>query len=104
MSWSEIKKVNSYLSTPLNEGGVKIVKSVQRGVMYTVGSFQGTKEITIKQVDVEKSLVILDTSTDTSTFYGASLDSFESEKIVLKFKTVGTSNENRFSWQVIEFY
>lgn len=29
MSWPDVKKINSDLNTPLNEGGVKIVKSKQ---------------------------------------------------------------------------
>lgn len=56
MSWVEIKKaVNSNLKMPLNEGGVKIVKSIQRF------SGNGSSSITFgsPKPNVEKCLFLL---------------------------------------------
>ena len=67
MSWSEVKKVNSNLNTPLNEGGVKIVKSVQRGISVHydyIGTYDIIAnhrifytDITINAVNTSKSIV-----------------------------------------------
>ena len=48
----ELKKINSNETKPLNEGGVKILKSVQRGVT------SGAGNITINAVDMSKTVVI----------------------------------------------
>lgn len=57
MSWGEVKKINSNLKTPLNEGGVKIVKSVQRGS--ATGTMTGDTSIAISEVNPSKCIVLL---------------------------------------------
>lgn len=115
MSWAEIKKaVNSNLDVPLNEGGVKIVKSVQSG------SATGSATITISSVNVSKSIVILNARSAHNTSYsavfgtGAYVSSFSSTSISVNAthtfpysNSYGTTNiefKMPFSWQVIEFY
>ena len=64
-----IKKfVNSDFSKPLNEGGVKVVKSVQRGVTSAAGN------VTISAVNMAKTLVV--SSSKGSTGYVASRGTF----------------------------
>ena len=64
MSWSEAKKINSDLNIPLNEGGVKIVKSIQRGV--------GTAtSISISEVNPDKCMLLIDGIVTTTAGYGS---------------------------------
>ena len=92
--------VNSDPMTPLNEGGVKIVKSVQRGISTGAGmtvSGEG-QTITISEVDPNKCLVLIN---------GTVLSSLKSTSLTVA-SSMTTNNEGnytaRFSWQVIEFY
>ena len=107
MSYAEIKKtINSDFSTPLNEGGVKIVKSVQRGINTTVGDSAKSVDITISAVDVNKSIVIIEARISTTDdrfkpigyLTSSTILHLESMEIDSYRDTVTTS------WQVIEFY
>ena len=117
MSWSEVKKVNSNLNTPLNEGGVKIVKSVQRGFLprssgTTSYSYNGvyfyTKTLSINEVNPEKSIILINGSNDNSGYFYVSAV-IENNNTIRIFS--GSSNSlgdqrhipNTF-WLVIEFY
>ena len=107
MSYAEIKKtINSDFSTPLNEGGVKIVKSVQRGIVNTPSrstDLYGSVNVTINSVDISKSIVLVK---------GRGLGSSSGDQSIGKFvnnTTISVSGWFSFSsyeisWQVIEFY
>lgn len=105
MSYAEIKKtINSDFSTPLNEGGVRIVKSVQRGINTTVGNSAKSVDITISAVDVNKSIVIVDFNSDANSNKQRPIGYFTSSTVLhleayepIDFGVVT-------SWQVIEFY
>ena len=103
MSWGEVKKINSDLNTPLNEGGVKIVKSVQRGI-----SNGSTTSIAISEVNPDKCLVILNGSilqNDAAYMYGVLISSLTSTSLSVRNPyTTGGSESMYWSWQVIEFY
>ena len=103
MSWSEVKKVNSNLNTPLNEGGVKIVKSVQRGILKSTGStFKYT--ININAINVNKSIIIVETALVTED--SADANSSASGTILSSTQIqIAVSNTPRSAfWQVVEFY
>ena len=110
MSWAEVKKINSDLNVPLNEGGVKIVKSVQRGI-----SNGSTTSIAISEVNPDKCMLLLDgivtttrkistnvTNEDWSAWGdacgGATLSSITDNTITI------SNVKNTYSWQLIEFY
>lgn len=114
MSWGEVKKINSNMNVPLNEGGVKIVKSVQRGV--------GTAtSLIISSVNAGKSILLIDGIVTTTGYDvvtvttpgphgqsvsgirsmvngGATLASLTDDLITM------TDVKNKYSWQLIEFY
>lgn len=107
MSWSEVKKINSDLTTPLNKGGVKIVKSVQRGLFeldkrYTI---IWDYTIPINEVDPEKCLVIIDDQNmaKSNNMYGKVLISLSNTEFTIN-AAADSSNGTRISWQLIEFY
>ena len=108
MSWSEVKKVNSNLNTPLNEGGVKIVKSVQRGVVKNI-SAPSVLTININAINVNKSIIIV----ETAMFKEATgaVDSvangmiLSSTQIQVSTSPLGGSGIHCSAfWQVVEFY
>lgn len=111
--WSAIKKaINSNINVPLNEGGVRIVKSVQRGTA------SGNKTITISAVNVNKSIIILNgsmavgvPSMDHITHVGSGGSGYISAFNSTSFTIAGASASTSYvsltctnSWQVIEFY
>ena len=109
MSWSEAKKINSDLKTPLNEGGVKIVKSIQ-ALSYTITNGGGAN-LAISPVNQEKSIITF------SSLYGQTSDNRYSTAIICSFVSdseiaVSTYGHNN-TWcpinvpvriQVVEFY
>ena len=98
MSWAEIKKaINSDLNKPLNEGGVKIVKSVQRGTSSIPAS------ITISSVNPSKSIVIVQGGSYSSNYSGAAYGTMDTSGTGITLST-SSSEKGRCSWQVIEFY
>lgn len=123
MLWAAIKKaINSNLNVPLNEGGVKIVKSVQRGnyegdYVADWGSNKpdsSNKTIKINEVDLDKAILIVNggdviTPQDTGGIHLA-----DSTTISIPYKAHSYENHDydtylrytwtKFSWQVIEFY
>lgn len=113
MSWGEVKKINSNMNVPLNEGGVKIVKSVQRGVSTGAGmTVSGSGQtITISEVDPNKCSVIINGdvyySDNTGIWRHAVLLSLKSTSFTI-VSSINGNNEGtwsaRFSWQVIEYY
>ena len=98
MSWSEVKKINSDPMTPLNEGGVKIVKSIQKGVVTTF-KVDETISIPISTIDPDRSIVLISalTSGGNSIVGGC----YVTEKTENSFSV---TTWNKFSWQVVEFY
>lgn len=109
MSWSEVKKVNSNLNTPLNEGGVKIVKSVQRGVVKNT-SAPCIFTININAINVNKSIIIVETAmfkerTGAVADYVANGMILSSTQIQVSTSTIsGTGIPYSAFWQVVEFY
>ena len=105
--------VNSDPMTPLNEGGVKIVKSVQRGISTGAGmtvSGEG-QTITISEVDPNKCLVLINGTVyyneNTHSWHHAVLSSLKSTSLTVASSMTTNNAGNysaRFSWQVIEFY
>ena len=95
--------VNSDLVRPLNEGGVKIVKSVQRGI-----SKGNTTSIAISEVNPDKCLVVLNGLLyEYSALYLPILLSLTSTSLKIVSSNVSSNAGNdgwRWSWQVIEFY
>ena len=90
MSWGEVKKINSDMNTPLNEGGVKIVKSVQRG-RAGANSNNSYQTFAINEVDIKKSIVV--SSTYSSYIWLKSSTSLEAY-----------IPSGGLSWEVVEFY
>lgn len=114
MSWGEIRKaVNSDLNTPLNEGGVKIVKSVQWGNINTNKSNNNSDTSTqyltvgISEVNTEKSIVILDGGTGyNGCFCPPKLSEFNSNNLVFVRNFMSSELKNYFvgRWTVVEYY
>lgn len=120
MGWAEVKKINSNMKVPLNEGGVKIVKSVQRGrysgdqVNDSVAGYStADKMITINAVDMSKSLLIIEGVIVGSYYSGAYLASSTAIGVPYHSSSyydygngygVTTYYWPSFAWQVIEFY
>lgn len=113
---SEIANLNKSLSTLLKSGNIPIVKSVQRGV-HT--SQSNNVSISINNVDVDKSIILLETrgsngrngSDSTAPAIGAYITNFSSTLIKITKSgweySTGGSHYNTWvdiSWQVIEFY
>ena len=113
MDWDAIlMAVNSDPSKPLNEGGVKIVKSVQRGV-------GNATSIAIDEVNPDKCIVLIDGIimsnaisykingyNNTDIYYGKYGESFGGATLAsVTADTLEISNvQNTYSWQLIEFY
>lgn len=98
MSWPDVKKINSDLHTPLNEGGVKIVKSIQKGVVTTFTVDQ-TISIPISTIDPDRSIVLISALTSgAASIVGGC---YVTEK---KENSISVTVWNKFSWQVVEFY
>ena len=121
MSWAEIKKViNSDLNKPLNEGGVKIVKSVQRGkVNHCTTSSIDTDfkvdptdygiymDITINSVNTSKSIVNISPCISNGHTYDYAPILLNSTTIRVYVTSSGHATKSDvygFTWQVIEFY
>lgn len=113
MSWPEAKKINSDPRTPLNEGGVKIVKSVQWGNFNTTKSNNNNDtstqylSVAISEVDLEKSIVILDGGSAYSNCYKpALLSEFNSDNLVFSRNFMSSELKNYFvgRWTVVEYY
>ena len=105
MSWSEVKKVNSNLNTPLNEGGVKIVKSVQRGVVKNTGS-PYNYTININNINVNKSIIIVEATMLTDDLMAAShwfANGMILSSTQIRISVAGVSSGSAI-WQVVEFY
>ena len=106
MSWAEVKKVNSNLNTPLNEGGVKIVKSIQRGVVKGTGSFCYT--ININAINVDKSIIIVESAMSdrdsTSSSSNQSANGMILSSTQIRISIDRSSSPFSAIWQVIEFY
>ena len=133
MSWAEIKKaINSNISKSLdvlitekcNElqsklnsvyntvtvtGNIPSVKSVQRGYIKPMQSEDYTYNITINNINVDKSIVIINggcvshISNYVSGLHQGTLKGISSTSITISIPY----NENVYtdlSWQVIEFY
>ena len=113
MSYAEIKKtINSDFSTPLNEGGVKIVKSVQRGfgTASITGSISGsTIDLTIGSVNPSKCIVIA-SAIYRNYNYPVGIVSFSETQLKITINPIYQSDSTSstyhisYSWQVIEFY
>lgn len=102
MSWGEVKKVNSDLTMPLNEGGVKIVKSIQKGTVTP----NGTTSVTINKIDPAKTIVILQNSKAGNSAGQLNMASLVSltETTFSVTTTYDGWNPSSVSWQVVEFY
>ena len=106
------EKVNSAVNTITANGGVKAVKSVQRGVVEFSRS-GGSKTVSISSVDTSKAIVLINNGTlaysyesSSHTTYGAILESMTNTSIILSSNRVSGFNDfgGSASWQVIEFY
>ena len=124
MSWSEVKKINSNMAKPLDttiteaqndiknnianvlavlnnfvntsqNGGVKVVKSVQRGVI-NIPQYQAAS-ISVSYVNPNTSILLLD---GVDSYTEINIQSFDGWTIVL-----ATAKYTRnIRWQVVEFY
>lgn len=111
MSWSEVKKINSDPMTPLNEGGVKIVKSVQRGRLSIVSNPNSVK-VNINPVDMNKAIVFISLAvSNPNETYSVSFERIitsanisSSTQIEFYVGMINTSYTRIIDWQVIEFY
>lgn len=123
MLWAAIKKaINSDLNVPLNEGGVKIVKSVQRGnyegdYVADWGSANpdsSNRTIKINEVDLNKAILIVNGGDANMPQDTGGIHLADSTTISIPYKTHSYENHDydtylryswtKFSWQVIEFY
>ena len=92
MDWDAIlMAVNSDPTKPLNEGGVKIVKSVQRGVTWS-NSNNSYQTLAINEVDIKKSIVV--SSTNSGYIRLTSATSLQAY----------IPSSGAVSWEVVEFY
>ena len=106
------EKVNAAVSTITSNGGIKVVKSVQRGVVEFSRS-GGSKTVSISSVDTSKAIVLINNETlayfyesSSHTTYGAILESMTNTSIILSSNRISGFNDfgGSASWQVIEFY
>ena len=129
MSYAEIKKtINSDFSTPLNEGGVKIVKSVQRGLVMAgttitgIETFQsntGTSytksyyiDITISKINLDKCLIVIPEGVqyNSNSVYVPKMINDTTLRVYTQATDADPANARHckvwmaFTWQVIEFY
>ena len=86
--------VNSVNNTVSVVGNIPSVKSVQRGVAYFDSVKYYTMDITISNVNPDKSIVLLD-SCGCLAYVG---------RLSSTILTIKTEYTGYFSWQVIEFY
>ena len=86
--------VNSVNNTVSVVGNIPSVKSVQRGVAYFDSSKYYTMDITISNVNPDKSIVLLD-SCGCLAYVG---------RLSSTILTIKSEYTGDFSWQVIEFY
>ena len=129
MSYAEIKKtINSDFSTPLNEGGVKIVKSVQRGLVMAGTTITGIEtfqlntntaytksyyiDITISKINLDKCLIVIPegVQNNSNTMNVPKMINDTTLRVYTQVTDGDPANASRykvwmtFSWQVIEFY
>ena len=129
MSYAEIKKtINSDFSTPLNEGGVKIVKSVQRGLVMAGTTITGIKtfrsttgtiytksdyiDITISKINLDKCLIVIPEGVqgDSTSIYVPKMINDTTLRVYTHATDADPANARRytvwmtFTWQIIEFY
>lgn len=116
MSWAEVKKaINSDLSTPLNtlitnaknaimaNGGIKAVKSVQRGTISLNSQSGGSA--TISAVNMSKSVVISDFSYSIDNYSNNNnVYLSSSTSVTVQCTTAGRYDIPTAIWAVIEFY
>ena len=126
MNWPEVKKVNSDLNVPLNEGGVKIVKSVQRGSIapgasasYSDDNYLSVNtddlrswyiDITINKVNLSKASVSIKKYSD---YYSSTTNPIplliDEDTLRIYFYSTNANQSavkvsHRIVWEVIEFY
>lgn len=106
MNWGAVTKINSDLNVPLNEGGVKIVKSAQRGfVTKHTTSSDSTLTINIAKVNPSKcSFSFIPKQWHEYISLNAA-PIINEDNIVLK--GVPTDAFNRYisgTWELIEYY
>lgn len=102
MSWSEVKKINSDLSVPLDEYLRRgIIKSIQRGTVINGGT------VIISPVDTSKSIILLVDSQEYTGGYGQR-DGIDFTNFTgAEFTIVKTGRDvctSRTIWTVVEFY
>ena len=102
------EKVNSAVSSITANGGVKVVKSVQRGVYTIEYASVDNNEITINSITPSKSLVLLqgDPGINDEADRGSNMpfvQSLTSTSITIGFSNTPKRNLD-VGWQVIEFY
>lgn len=94
--YQRVKTVNTNLNNLANSsqnGGVKIVKSVQKGI-FTVNN---AVTVPISPVDANKSILLIRGGENT---YGGEVTSFSGSS----FSVGGVSTQCNCFWQVVEFY
>ncbi len=98
--------VNSDLSTPLNEGGVKTVKSVQYGTVDLYGYGTQSATVEISEVNPDKTVILINqTRGDDTVFYGIRVTGkTKTSFTVQKWMGENYANYFRAGWQAVEFY
>lgn len=102
------EKVNAAVSTITSNGGIKVVKRVQRGVHTIEYSSIDTNKITINSITPSKSLVLLQGDPGINEEADGSSNMPFVASLTNNTITVGFSNTPhrniKIGWQVIEFY
>lgn len=78
------------------------VKSVQRGTNTTVGGTASSANITINSVDINKSMVIVNSANSNYANYTVMGELINEQ--TLQLSSIGNTASSRVKWQVIEFY
>ena len=96
----KIDSIDTNVGTLMNG---RVIKSIQRGVAIAPSS---TTEISVafSEVNISKSMVILNGMFGSSASAAPLLSSFSTNFMVLTPSISGISSSYKVSWQVIEFY
>lgn len=100
------QKIDDVKSSIMAAGGIKVVKSVQRGIAI----FNTTDvSITLNSINTSKSIILLEGSvveSSTQNIVNVIIKSLTSTKLTLTTPApqYGTQAGYKVSWQVIEFY
>lgn len=106
--------ITSVGNSIMSEGGVRVVKSVQRGSVYDGGTSSSSKTVTISRINRNKSILIINAKSPTGgdPGYGYTCSGYIDSDTSIRLYPIrsvdptqsDTPHRYDYYWQVIEFY